>query len=108
MLCQASFFIVLYEFPNLNNSVTRSRDLFITFQFSLSPTATNWKSATSVFSGRVQSASTFSYDSQNGVENWDVSDGSRSVVCADMGPVIYGLPMDVPHEARYATIGNNF
>jgi hypothetical protein len=88
-------------------TMARSRDLFITFQFSLSPIPTNWKPAASVFSGRVQSASTVSYDTQNGTSNWDASACSGLVVYTDMGPIVYHLLMDVQHEARYATIGDS-
>lgn len=87
--------------------MVRSRDLFVTFQFSLSPTATDWKSAASVLSGRVQSASTIFYDSQSGIANWGASAWSGLVVHTNMGHIIYHLPMHVQHEARYATIGNS-
>lgn len=87
-------------------TMARSRDLFVTFQFSLSPTATDWKSAASVFSGRVQSASTIAYDLQSGIAHWDTSAWGGLVVHINMGHIIYHLPMDVQHEGRYATIGN--
>jgi hypothetical protein len=88
-------------------TMARSRDFFVTFQFPLSPIATDWKSAASVFSGRVQSASTISYDSQSGIANWDAYTWSGLVVHTNMGHIIYHLPMDVQHEARFATIGNS-
>ena len=88
-------------------TLARFRDLFVMFQFSLSPTATDWKSTASVFFGRVQSTSTISYDSQNGISAWNATAWSGLVVHADMGPTIYHLSMDVPDEARYATIGNS-
>ena len=88
-------------------TMARSGDLFVTFQFSFSSTVTDWKPAASVFSGRVQSTSTIFYDSQSGIANWDASSWSWLVVHTNMGNIIYHLPMDVQHEARYATIGNS-
>lgn len=88
-------------------TMARSRDLFVAFQFSFPPTATNWKSAASVFSGGVQSASTIFYDSQSRIANWDASAWSGLVVHTNMDHIIYHLSMDVQHKARYATIGNS-
>jgi hypothetical protein len=88
-------------------TITRFRDLFVTFQFPLSSTTTDWKSAASVFSGRVLSASTIFYDSQSGIANWDSSAWGGLVVHTNVGHIIYHLPMDVQHEARNTTIGNS-